>query len=315
MERANINNIDISIIIVSYNTKDLLLNCIRSIVDTVKKTKYEIIVVDNASTDGTCGAISNFKFQPRLNRGQISNFKLIKSDKNIGYSAANNIGVKQSKGRFVLFLNPDTLIYEKTIDGMVKFMDENEKVGAATCFVELPNKELDDAAHRGFPTPWRAFSHFSYLSKIFPQQKLFSGYSLSHLDLEHSHDIDACAGAFMIVRREAGEEVKWWDESFFWYGEDLDFCYRLKEKGWKIFFVPDYKILHYKGVSGGIKNISRHLSIADKETKTQAINARFKAMEVFYNKHYQNKYPFIISSLIKTGIKSRWFMSRLRNQI
>ena len=109
----------------------------------------------------------------------------------------------------------------------------------------------------------------------------------------------------MIVRRQAGEEVGWWDEDFFWYGEDLDFCFRLKEKGWKIYFVPNFRILHYKGVSGGIKNISKNLSTANYEIRQRAQKARFEAMKIFYKKHYQKKYPQILTLLVMLGIKSK----------
>ena len=209
----------------------------------------------------------------------------------------------------MLFLNPDTVVYKNTIDSMVEFMDEHRDAGAATCFVELPDKKLDDAAHRGFPTPWRAFCHFSNLAKLFPQSRLFAGYSLGWLDLSKTHEIEACAVAFMMVRREAGEEVGWWDENFFWYGDDLDFCYRLKERGWKIYFVPEVSILHYKGVSGGIKEISNHLSNADRETRIQATNARFDAMELFYKKHYIKKYPFFVTSLVLLVIMLKRFIT------
>src|SRR3989344_5519957 len=199
--------VDVSIVIVSFNTRDLTIECIGSVVRTIKKSSYEVIVVDNNSEDDSVKEISNFKFQ-------ISNFKLIKNKENVGFSRANNIGVKEASGRFVLFLNSDTVVYGNTIDGMVEFMDWNKDAGAATCFVRLPNGKLDDAAHRGFPTPWRALSHFSGSSKIFKKSKLFAGYSLGHLDLNKTHEIDALAGAFMLVKREAGEQVGWWDEDF-----------------------------------------------------------------------------------------------------
>ena len=305
------NNLDLSIIIASYNTSKLLLNCIRSIVETVKKINYEILVVDNASTDDTVIRLR----QGFGGQGKIKNLKIIENKENFGFSKANNIGVKNSKGMYVLFLNPDTLIYENTLDAMVEFMDIQKDAGASTCFLELTNGKLDDAAHRGFPTPWRSFSHFSYLSKVFPKVKFLSGYNMTYLDMNKVHEIDACAGAFMLVRRKAGEELNWWDEDYFWYGEDLDFCFRLKLKGWKIYFVPKYKTLHYKGASGGIKKISKHLSSADKQTQDKAINSRFMAMKIFYDKHYKKAYPFLISNLVLLGINSRWFITKIQNEL
>lgn len=289
----------LSIIIVSYNTKAFLMRCLGSIFETVQKSLlYEIIVVDNASADGSVEEMQNLEI------------KIIENKKNLGFAKANNQGVKQATGKYLLFLNPDTVVHKQTLEKMIVFMDEGEDAGVATCRIDLPNGQLDDACHRGFPTPWNAFCYFCGLSKLFPRSKLFSGYMLGWMDLTTVHEIDACAGAFMLVRRTAGEQVEWWDEDYFWYGEDLDFCYRLKEKspsvnsgrGWKVYFVPTVSILHYKGVSGGIKSVSKDLTTASKETKALATNARFEAMRLFYKKHYQKKYPHLITWLSLRGI-------------
>lgn len=237
--------IDLSIIIVSYNTKDFIRECLKSIRVTSKGFDYEIIVVDNVSSDGTSQMVKE----------EFPDVIAIKSRKNLGFSKANNAGVEKSKGRYVLFLNPDTVVYKDSLFGMVKFMDEHKEAGAATCKLVMPGGRLDDAAHRGFPNPWNSLSYFSGLSKLFPSSKLFGGYNLGWMDLSKPHEIDACAGAFMMVRRQAGEKIGWWDEDYFFYGEDLEFCFRLKEIGWKIYFVPSVSVLHYKGVSGGIKKV------------------------------------------------------------
>ncbi|MBI2338430.1 glycosyltransferase family 2 protein [Candidatus Daviesbacteria bacterium] len=298
--------IDLSIIILSYNTAKLTKECLLSIEKNKPRSfDYEAITVDNASTDGTVGAIQQF------NNSTINKIKIISNKKNLGFSRANNQGVRIATGRYILFLNADTVVYPRTLETMIKFMDQHKSAGAATCRVELPTGGLDDSCHRGFPTPWRAFCHFSGLSKLFPRSRLFAGYSLGWMSLTETHEIDSCAGAFMIVKRQAGEEVNWWDEDYFWYGDDLDFCYRLKKKDWKIYFVPTVKILHYKGVSGGIKKISQHLTNATKETIIRATNARFQAMNIFYKKHYLNKYPRFITWLVMQGINlKRWLTLR-----
>lgn len=294
--------VDLSIVILSFNTKELLRECLLSIKKyEVGSWKYEVIVVDNASTDGSAEMVEK----------EFPDITLIANEENTGYSRGNNQGVKKAKGRCVLFLNADTVVYDRTLKSMVDFIDEHKKAGTATCKVELPTGELDDSCHRGFPTPWRSFCHFSGLSRTFPNIPFFAGYCLSYMDLNKTHEIDSCSGAFMIVRREAGEEVGWWDEDFFWYGDDLDFCYRLKEKNWKVYFVPEVKILHYKGVSGGIKKISKHLTVATRETVIRATNARFEAMKIFYKKHYMNKYPPIVTLLIFLAINlKRWLTLR-----
>ncbi len=285
--------INLSIIIVSFNTRDILRECLDSVYKNLpQKYSIEIIVVDNASSDASEDMVKK----------DFSKVILIENKENVGFSKANNIGVKESKGKYILFLNSDTVMFKGTLETMITFMNSNLDAGAATCKIVLPNEKLDDASHRGFPTPWNAFCHFSGLSKLFPHKKLFSGYSLGWMDLEVVHEIDACAGAFLMVRREVGEAINWWDEDFFWYGDDLDFCYRLKEKGWKIYFVPTASILHYKGVSGGIKDISQHVTKADAKTKTLATKARFAAMKIFYKKHYLNKYPKFLTWLVMSVI-------------
>ena len=231
------------------------------------------------------------------------NISYIHNNENLGFSKGNNVAVKKAKGKYVLFLNPDTVVYEKTIDGMLDFMDEHPEIGASTCFVELPNGKLDDSSHRGFPTPWGAFSHFSGLSKAFPKSKMFGGYNLSYLNTSKTHEVEALAGSFMLVPFTIGEKLGWWDEDYFFYGEDIDFCYRIKKAGYKIYFVPEFKALHYKGISSGIKSVSKDLTKASVETKRWATNHRFNAMEIFYNKHYKKKYSAILTGMVLLGIK------------
>jgi len=280
--------IDLSIIIVNYNTKNFLRRCLESLI-----SNYEIIVVDNNSSDGS----------PLMVTKEFPQVKLIKNKKNLGFAKANNLAIKKSSGRYILFLNPDTIVQKDTIKTMIKFMEENPKVGASTCRVELTNGQLDQACHRGFPTAWNAFCYFSGLGKIFPKSKFFAGYSLTYLPLNKVHEIDAGVGAFLIVRREAGEQVGWFDEDYFWYGEDLDFCYRLKQKGWKIMFVPTTKIIHWKGAASGILKHSQKISPASKETKIKATQSSVEVMRIFFQKHYQDKYPKIVYWLVMVGIK------------
>ena len=289
--------LDLFIIIVNYNTRDFLKRCLMSIKKNVsEKIKYEIIIVDNASTDGSPSEISNLK-------SQISNLKIILNRENLGFSKANNQGIKiMQDNRYVLFLNPDTIIQKNTIEQMLKFMDSHKDAGASTCKLVMLNGEVDDASHRGFPTPWNSFSHFSGLSKLFPKSKLFAGYNLGWMDMNKTHEIDALTGAFMLVRREAGQEAGWWDEDYFFYGEDIEFCYQLKQIGWKIYYVPEVSTAHFKGVSSGIKGVSKQITTASQETKRKATRQRFNAMRIFYNKHYKEKYPAFVSWLVDKGI-------------
>jgi len=290
--------IDLSIIIVSYNTKDFLKKCLESLYSSIAGSSLlvEIIIADNGSTDGSLQFINSLKEKDL-------NLKIIDNKSNLGFAKANNLAIKKSSGRYVLFLNPDTIVQKETLKTMVKFMDKNPKVGASTCRVELTDGRLDQACHRGFPTVWNSFCYFSGLEKVFPKSKIFAGYSLTYLPLDKTHEIDAGCGAFLIVRQPVGETIGWFDEDYFWYGEDLDFCYRLKQKGWQVMFVPTTKIIHWKGAASGILKHSQKVSSASKETKIKAAKASVKVMRIFFQKHYQDKYPKIVYWLVMLGIK------------
>jgi len=288
-----VGKIDLSIIIVSYNTKNFLKNCLESI---EPNPNYEIIVIDNNSTDGSVLMLKELKKRSK------QNITILEKRNNLGFAKANNQALKKAQGRLILFLNPDTILEKETLKTMIDFMDENPKVGAATCRVQLTNGKLDQASHRGFPTVWNSFTYFSGLEKLFPKSPIFAGYSLTYLSLDNIHEIDSGCGAFLMVRQEAGNQVNWFDEDYFWYGEDLDFCYRLKENGWKIMFVPTTKITHWKGAASGIKKHSQGISTASKETKIKAAKASIKVMRLFFQKHYQHKYPKVIYWLTMLGI-------------
>lgn len=289
--------LDLAIIIVNYNTKEFLKKCLGSILSSIDGAiSYEVVVVDNNSSDGSVEENQNYN----------SKIKIIKNKENVGFSKANNQGIKVSKeSRYVLFLNPDTIIQDWTIEEMIKFMDVHKDAGASTCRLIMPNGKIDDASHRGFPTPWNSFCYFTGLSRVFPRSRILAGYNLGWMDIDKIHEIDALAGAFMLVRREAGEQVKWWDEDYFFYGEDIDFCYMLKQRGWKIYYVPTVSVTHFKGVSGGIKSVSKEITTASEETRKTATGWRFRAMRIFYNKHYKQKYPWIITQLVNLGISIR----------
>jgi GT2 family glycosyltransferase len=285
---------DLSIIIVSFNSEKILESCLLAIENSKGfSSSWEIIVVDNASSDQTTLMV-NKKF-PKI--------KMIYLKENIGFAAANNKGVAQSQGDFVLFLNPDVVVEKEAIKTVLDYLMFHKEVGIATAKLVLPDGKLDDSCHRGFPTPWNALCYFSGLTKIFPKIKIFSGYTMGYLNRNKIHEVDAANGAFMMVRRETGKQINWWDEDYFWYGDDLDFCYRAKENGWQVLFLPQVAALHYKGLSSGIKKHSNHLSTADLPIRIRATNARFDVMKIFYQKHYQRKYPWIMKQLVLLGVE------------
>jgi GT2 family glycosyltransferase len=295
------NRATLSIIIVNYNTKKLTIEAIESIEKNyqmeIGSGDYEVIVTDNASPDNSLEA-----FQDYAKKTKIKSFHVIDNGGNIGFAAANNRGISYATGRYILFLNPDTVVYPKTLTRIATFMDDHPKAGAATCKVEIPSGGIDEASHRGFPTPWNAFTHFSRLEKVFPKSQLFAGYLQGWKDLQTIHTVDAIVGAFMMVRRDVGESVGWWDEEYFFYGEDLQFCYNIRQKGYDIYYIPDVSILHYGGVSSGIKKQSHEITTADIERKNIMQGHRFEAMRIFFKKNYQDTYPKVVHWLVHKGI-------------
>lgn len=246
----------LSIIILNYNTKKVALESIQSIeknyLQEVASGEYQIILADNGSHDQSLRTFLEYK-----KKTQTKFFDVVDTGGNIGFAAGNNAAVSCVKGTYILFLNPDTIVYPHTLSRMVAFMDATPDAGAATCRVETPTGNIDEASHRGFPTPWNAFTHFSGLEKIFPKSKVFAGYTRTWEDMTKVHTIAAGVGAFLMVRRSAGEKIKWWDEDYFFYGEDLQFCYDLWQAGYKIYYVPDVKITH---IGGGVKRYKKTLT-------------------------------------------------------
>ncbi len=286
--------VKLSVIIVNFNSGYFLKKCLLSLASSAFTSKdYEIIIIDNNSKDSSLNEALTVKGL---------NLILLKNEENVGFAKANNQGINKSEGEYILLLNPDTILEKDTLNKMLRFMEGQKDVGVSTCKVELPNGTLDDACHRGFPTPWNAFCHFSGIGKLFPTSQILNGYHLGYRNMDKIHEIDSCVGAFMMIRRSAGIKVGWLDEDYFWYGEDIDFCYRMKEKGYKVMFVPSSKIVHYKGISSGLKNHSQKLSTANEETKKLATKSRFDVMRIFYKKHYEGKYPNFITNLVFLGI-------------
>lgn len=285
---------DISIVILNYNSIDFLRESLSSIAKSkLDGLTVETIIVDNASTDDSVAVI----------RKEYKKTKLIASKKNRGFAGGNNLAINKTYGKYVLFLNPDTILEPDALGRVYKYMEEHKDVGAATCRLELASGEPDNSTHRGFPTPVNAFFYFSGISRLFPTVKAFTGYTQGwKLNDPNPHEVEVISGAFFFVRRKAAKEVGWWDEDYFWYGEDIEFSYRLKESGWKIMFLPGIKTLHYKGVTSGIKKHTKKVSKATKETRKRSAKASTQAMRIFYKKHYVGKYPKIITFLVLLAI-------------
>jgi GT2 family glycosyltransferase len=294
------NKIDLSIVILNFNSADYLQKCLDSIyLSNLANFKIEIIIADNNSTDNSIQLAQNLTH----NQQKITTKYLLLKD-NKGFASGNNQGLKKVNpdSRYLLFLNPDTIIDPSTLKIMIEFFNQDSKVDAATCYLNLAlTGKMQPECHRGFPTPWRSLCYFSGISKIFPKSKIFNGYFLGHLNKEVIHPIEACVGAFLMIKKTVGKKIGWWDEDYFFYGEDLEFCYQLKEKGFNLYFNPQCKITHFQGVSSGIK--SKHISKASRQTKVKVADASTQAMRIFYQKHYFQKYPKILQKLVLLAIK------------
>jgi GT2 family glycosyltransferase len=293
-----VKKVDLSIIILSYNTRPLLRNCLQAI-SKAKKNDYQIetIVVDNDSSDGSQKMVVE----------EFPWLRLIESRKNLGFAGGNNLGLKSAKGRYLLFLNSDTEIMPEALIKMIEFLDKNPRVGASTPKTMLFSGGMDQDCHRGFPTPWASMTYFLGLEKLFPKSNLFGQYHQFYLDLNKPHEIDAGFGTFMFVRQKALEQVGRWDENYFFYGEDLDLFYRLKKAGWKIIFYPEILVTHHKGASSGLRRESKEVARPSRETRIKVAKASIKAMEIFYKKFYQDKYPSWLTWIVLLGIKVKGF--------
>lgn len=290
----------LSVIVLNYNAGEYLAGLCASLCRSHLTQPIEVIVVDNNSTDDSFIQVQKHGYShPRIN------FIFHQNGANKGFSWGNNQGVKisHSDSPYVLFLNPDTTVEPSTIQGMINYFLEHPQIEAATCYVKLAlTGQLQPECHRGFPTPWNTFWHFFGfgIPKLFPHSRLFNGYFLGHLNYALVQPIDCCVGAFFMMKRQVGEAIGWWNEKYFMYGEDLDFCYKLKQKGYHLFFVPDYTITHYQGVSSGIKKTK---SAASRETKIRSALATTNAMKIFYQENLMNNYPRLLHPFISLGIK------------
>lgn len=278
----------LSVVVLSFNTRELLHKCLTSVFGSsgIRLLDIEVIVVDNGSTDGS----------DTLVREQFKSVRLLRCKKNLGYSAGNNVGIKASRGSYVLLLNSDVFVAPDALSSTLRFEKSDSIIGAATCRLVLADGKVDPASHRGFPTPWNAFTYLSGLERLIPKTRLFGGYHQGWKDLTVPHEVDAIAGAFFLIPRTVIESVGMFDERFFMYGEDLDWCFRIKKSGFKILYYPLASALHLKKQSG-----RSHQSNRAVRRRTQ--HYFIDAMELFYRKHYIGLYPKPLSFLVLSIIR------------
>lgn len=259
----------LSIVIVSYNVKYFLEQCLVSINEAAREIEHEVIVIDNASNDNSTEHITS----------RFPGIKWIASDVNHGFSKANNIAFKMAKGEYVLMLNPDTIVTSQAIKQCVEFMDRHDNVGAAGVMMLNRNGSFALESRRGFVTPWVSICKALRLSHKYPKSRLFGHYYMSYLPEDEENPIEMLSGACMFIRREALEKVGYLDEDFFMYWEDSDLSYRILKLGYKNYYLP-YPIMHYKGKSS-IKS------------KLKYRYWLYYSLQIFFKKH--NPLYFILS--------------------
>lgn len=284
--------IDVSVVIVSFNTRELTLKCLKSVFEQ-NHVAYEVIVVDNASSDQSSSEIKEI----------FPQVAVIENNENTGFAHANNQAIKRANGRYILLLNSDTvLLSDETFSKMVSFMEERQDVGISGCKITRPNGRLDWPCKRSFQTPSVFFIRSLGLDRLFPQHKRFGKYHLTYLDENEIHEVDAIAGAFLMIRRETLNNIGLLDDNLFMYSEDMDWCLRAKQQNWKVYYYPEVEIIHYK-------------SSSNKKRSPRMMYWWYYSTWYVYKKHTAKNYNFIVNFFVFLGFCTMFAISLLRNSL
>lgn len=306
--------LDLGIVVVNYNVRDLLRDCLASVYDSRGDFTFEICVVDNGSHDGSAEMVAKEFPQARLIRAE-----------NRGYAAGNNLGLRafafrdegeeapemsathpsspnSSLSRYALLLNPDTVVPPSALADMLAFMEACPQAGVVGPRLVREDGSLDKACRRSFPTPEVAFYRLSGLSHLFPRSRRFGRYNLTYLPHDVTAEVDSVVGAFMLIRGQVLAQVGLMDERFFMYAEDLDFCYRAKQLGWQVWYNANVTVLHYKGQSS-------------RQRSTFANVQFYQTMRLFHDKHFGQQTFFLVNWLIYAGIALLGWWAILRDHL
>lgn len=270
---------DLSVVLLSYNTRDFTEGALRTVLDASTGLDVEVFVVDNASRDGSADMVE----------AKFPQVKLIRNARNVGFSAGNNVALRQVSGRYVLLLNTDTIVRRDTLRTMVEFMDTHPDVGAAGCKILNPDGSLQLDSRRSLPTPMAAFCKMAGLGRLFPKSRRFAHYNMTYLDPDQTTEVEVLSGSCMMVRKQTMDQVGILDEDYFMYGEDIDWCYRIQTAGWRIFYVPTTEIIHFRGESGRAEPM-------------RVLYSKSKAMSIFVSKHMRQRYRFFPLWLLQVAI-------------
>lgn len=260
---------DISICIVSWNTKKLLYDCLKSIQDKTSGVQYEIIVVDNASADGSADMV----------RQEFPDCKFIASKTNLGFVKGNNLAVSHASGKYILYLNPDTTLVTNAVLGMYRFLEKHPKHGATGCKLIYPNGIIQYTCASDFPTPWNTLSALLFLNRIFPTSKFFAARELDYWAHEDSRDIQCLSGACIMARKEIIDKIGGFDENIFMYSEDLDLCFQILKEGWKIHYLSTEIIVHHEGASAKLKRNRNFASLRQKSSNYYFFRKNYGALK------------------------------------
>ena len=271
--------IKISVIIVNYNVKEYLAHALSSIERALESIPHEIIVIDNHSIDGSV---------PFL-RKQFPDLRLIENQENVGFGKANNQGLQEARGEYLVLINPDTVVQEDTFTTLLHFFETTPDAAAATCKIINPDGSFSIDCRHSIPTPSIALWKVLGLSRIFPRSRIFGQYNMTYLDEDEIYPIPAISGSFMMIKRDVLERVGYFDERFFMYCEDIDLCHRINTQGYKIYYVPNTQIIHYKGES-------------TKKDRLDYVITFNKSLYQFFKKYYAPSSVFMFRWLVAIGI-------------
>ena len=267
------NGINLSICIVTYRARDYLHECLRSIYEHTRQISYEIVVVDNGSRDGTA----------ELVRDNFQSVVYVENPGNAGFSRPMNQALRAANGRYILLLNPDTLIIDNAIERLVQFLEDHPGVGIAGPKVLNPDGTLQKPCRRSEARPWDVFTYFLGLADRFPHDKRFSGYYMGFIDENTTHEVHGVSGSCMLIRRDVFDQIGLFDEDYFAYQEDADYCLRVRQAGWKIFYYPEARITHFGGRGGS------------RVQPCRSIWEWHKSYYLYYRKHFARDYVFLFN--------------------
>ncbi len=279
---------DVSVVIINFNTKELTAQAVKSVQDTVKKASCEIIVVDNSSDPAECYQAS------------LPGVTVLTGVENRGFGHACNLGAAHAQGDLLLFLNSDTVVHPEAIDRTADYLKGHPEVGVVGIRTLLEDGTFDHGCKRGFPTPAASLYYFLGMDKKHPDSKKYGAYRQTFLPEDKTAETDCVSGSYMLMPRLFFEELGGFDETFFMYGEDIDLCFRVREAGKKVVYFAEASITHLKGASG-------------LHTKSKEVVYHFHhAMKIFYRKHYLKKYNVFVTAAVYSGIWAKYRLTLLK---